>query len=235
MLNRAYVRIFPVFFISIFLFLIFFSGCKGQYKREKPQERESIVCPQGMEPVKVLRVIDGDTVELEGSKRLRYAGINALELHTETGQPEPYAREAYLRNKELVEGKTLCFEKALRERDRYGRLLGDLYFPNGTSISEILVSEGLAMVCYYEGSGKFFDRLLPIQRKAIAERKNLFSYIENPQGKLNYIGNKKSRRFHHPQCKEARKIKSKVIFKDLEEALKEGYCPSRECSNLIFN
>ncbi|MFN3505596.1 MAG: thermonuclease family protein [Caldimicrobium sp.] len=221
--------------IALFAFLIFFSGCKGQEKKEFAVQKGSITCPQGLEPVFVLRAIDGDTVLLEGNEKLRYAGINSLELHTESYKPEPYAEEAYQKNKELVEGKILCLERALRDRDRYGRLLGELYFPNGTSISEVLVSEGLAFVCYYEGSGKNFNKLLSIQRRAIAERKNLFSYIDKPQGKLNYIGNKKSRRFYHPQCREAYKIKSKIIFNNLEEALKKGYCPSRECSNLIFN
>lgn len=173
-------------------------------------------------------------VELESGEKLRYAGINTLELHTPDGRPEPFAKEAYYKNRELTEGKSFCLEKALRERDRYGRFLGELYFSNGSSVSEILVSEGLALVCFYEGSAKFFERLLPVQKKALHKRVGLFSYLDKPQAKVNFIGNKKSFRFHHPDCFEALKIKQKVIFNNLEEALKEGYCPSRECLSLIF-
>ena len=218
----------------IFLFgLILFNSCKGE-KPDLGKGKEAFECPASFLKVKVVKAVDGDTVILENGERLRYAGINTLELHTETGQPEPFAKEAYLRNKELTEGKTFCLEKALKERDRFGRLLGELYFPNGTSISEILVSEGLALVCYYEGSGKFFERYLPLQIKAIEQRKGLFSYVDKPHAKGEFIGNKNTRRFHHASCKEAKSIKKKVIFKSLEEALKAGYCPSRECIDLIF-
>lgn len=218
--------------LFLFLFALLLFACTNQAQTGKKEETFS--CPPSQEKVTVKRAIDGDTVELEGGEKLRYAAINSLELHTESGKPEPFAKEAYLRNKELTEGKSFCLEKAVRERDRYGRLLGELYFPNGTSVSELLLSEGLALLCHYEGSGKIFERLLVTQRKALSERKGLFSYVDKPEAKVNFIGNKHSKRFHHPQCAEAKNIKRKIIFKNLEEALYEGYCPSRECTYMIF-
>lgn len=228
----------PLFFKRIFLLILFFglflfNACKGEGQKPEKAEKD-FACPSPLVKVKVVRAIDGDTVLLQGGERLRYAGINTLELHTESGKPEPFAKEAYLKNKELTEGKTLCLEKALRERDRYGRLLGELYFPNGTSVSEVLISEGLALTCYYEGSGKFFERYLKVQERALKERKGLFSYVDRSEAKIEFIGNKKSRRFHHPLCREAKSLKRRVIFKNLEEALSAGYCPSRECIPLIF-
>jgi micrococcal nuclease len=184
--------------------------------------------------VKVKRVIDGDTVVLSTGERLRYAGINTLELHTPEGKPQPFAVEAYLLNKKLTEGKTLYLKLSLRKRDRYGRLLGELYFPNGTAVSEILVKEGLALVCFYPGNAEFYKKYLPLQRKALKQRKGIFSLIDKQPKGIVYIGNKRSRRFHHPLCPEARKIRRKVYFKSLEEAFYKGYCPSRKCFNLIF-
>ncbi len=185
--------------------------------------------------VKVKRVIDGDTVVLENGERLRYAGINAPELHTEKGMPQPFAVEAYKLNKKLVEGKTLYLELSLRKRDRYGRLLGELYFENGTPVSAILVKEGVAFVCYYPGSGKYYQRYLPLQREAIRQRKGIFSLLDKgPKAKF-YIGNKKSKRFHHPECSNAKKIKRKIYFKTRGDALLNGYCPARDCFDLIFS
>lgn len=221
-----------LFLICLFGFSLF-SACKRVGFDFKEGE-EAFECPANLLKVKVIRALDGDTVLLEGGEKLRYAGINTLELHTETGKSEPFSEEAYLRNKELTEGKFLCLKEALRERDRYGRLLGELYFSNGTSVSEILISEGLAFVCYYKGSGEVYERYLEVQRKALERRVGLFSYLEKPMANSEFIGNKKSRRFHHPSCKEAKSIKKRVIFKNLEEALKAGYCPSRECIDLIF-
>ncbi|AEH23705.1 nuclease (SNase domain-containing protein) [Thermodesulfobacterium geofontis OPF15] len=185
--------------------------------------------------VRVVKAIDGDTVILENGERLRYAGIDTTEIHTQEGIPQPFALSAYNLNKTLTEGKTFYLELALRKRDKYGRLLGELYFENGTSVSEILVREGLAFVCYYEGSAKYYEKYLPLQREAIKKRKGIFSLLNREPKNIIYIGNKNSKRFHHPDCPEAKKIKRKVYFKSIESALLEGYCPSRECFNLIFS
>lgn len=221
--------------LSIFCFLSLLSACKKEEKVEtlKEVEEAEVSCPSGMELVEVKRVVDGDTVELKTGEKLRYAAINSLELHTETGMPEPFAKEAYLRNKELVERKKLCLAKNTREKDRFGRLLGELYFPNGTSVSEILVREGLALCCWFEGSGNLFEKCLPIQRYAIKARVGLFSLLDKA-GPGPYYGNKKSKRFHHPFCSKDVNIKRMVMFKTAEEALFEGYCPVRSCIEYVF-
>ncbi len=190
---------------------------------------------QHLKKVKVIKVIDGDTVILNIGEKLRYAGINTLELHTKTGKPQPFAKEAYKLNKKLTEGKTLYLELGLRERDRYGRLLGELYFENGTSVSEILVKKGLALVCYYPGNVKYYEKYLPFQREALKKRKGIFSLLDKIKQAPYYIGNKKSKRFHHPACPEGRYIKRKIIFSSLEEAFYKGYCPCRRCIELILN
>ena len=72
---------------------------------------------------KVQRVIDGDTIELENGETVRYIGIDTPETkHPEKGI-EYYGQEAYLANKNLVEGKTVRLEFDVKERDKYGRLL----------------------------------------------------------------------------------------------------------------
>ena len=221
--------------LSLFLFLPLLGACKKGEKVEgtKAVGQTEVSCPSGMEVVEVKRAVDGDTVELKTGEKLRYAAINTLELHTETGVPEPFAKEAYLRNKELVEGKKLCLAKNIREKDRFGRLLGELYFPNGTSVSEILVKEGLALCCWFEGSGNLFEKCLPIQRSAIKARVGLFSLLDKA-GPGPYYGNKNSKRFHHPACSKDVNIKRMVVFKTAEEALLEGYCPVRTCTEYVF-
>ncbi|PMP65094.1 MAG: hypothetical protein C0190_07105 [Thermodesulfobacterium geofontis] len=214
-------------FLHLFLlFLLFlFLSC----------EKGSQTSKENLLKVKVVKVVDGDTVILENGERLRYAGIDTPEIHTPTNNPQPFALSAFELNKKLTEGKILYFEPSLRERDKYGRLLGELYFENGTSVSEILVKEGLAFVCFYPGSAKYYQKYLPLQKEAIKKRKGIFSLLEKEPKNLIYIGNEKSRRFHHPDCKEAKKIKRKVYFKSIESALLNGYCPSRECIELIFS
>ena len=128
--------------------------------------------------VKVLRVIDGDTVvirvlqKVPGIKeveRLRYAGINTLELHTSSHIPHPFAEEAAQLNAKLTLGKVLSLKVSPRPRDRYGRLLGELYLPDGRSVSAEIVKQGLALVCFYPGNAEFYQALLPLQKKAILQ------------------------------------------------------------------
>ncbi|MCS7149565.1 MAG: thermonuclease family protein [Caldimicrobium sp.] len=218
--------------ISLIVLSLFIIACKSF--SESQTGEKSLHCDPPLVKVEVKKALDGDTVLLDSGDRLRYAGINALELQGVDGKPEPFALKAYQRNKELTEGKTFCLEKASRERDRYGRTLGDLLLPNGTSISAILISEGLALVCYYEGSATFFERLLPVQIEALNRRIGLFSMVDKKEAKISFIGNRASKRFHHPSCSEAKRVKKKVLFKDLESALREGYCPSRECAKDLF-
>ena len=59
------------------------------------------------EDVLVVRVIDGDTVELENGDRVRYLGIDTPETVHPDKPVECYGPEATERNKELVEGKTV--------------------------------------------------------------------------------------------------------------------------------
>ncbi|HAA83816.1 MAG: Nuclease (SNase domain-containing protein) [Thermodesulfobacterium commune] len=200
------------------------AGCKKD-KEERLSENT----------VKVVRALDGDTVLLHNGEKLRYAGVDTPELNRgKRLPPQPFAEEAYRLNRQLTEGKVFRVEFALKERDRYGRLLGDLYFENGTSVSEILVKEGLALVCYFPGSAEAYHKLLPLQAEVVKKRKGFFSLIDKqPQGVV-YVGNKQSKRFHHPDCPETKKIKKKVYFKSLEEAFLKGYCPSRECFDKIF-
>lgn len=215
-------KILHIFFL--FLFFLFIS-C----------ERSAQTIKNNFLKVRVVRVIDGDTVILENGEKLRYASIDTPEIHTSANTPQPFSISSFELNKKLTEGKTLYLELSLRERDKYGRLLGELYFENGTSVSEILVKEGFAFVCYYPGSEKYYQKYLLLQKYVVKERKGIFSLLKKEPQNVIYIGNKKSRRFHHPDCPEAEKIKRKIYFKSLEEAFLNGYCPSRECFDLIFS
>src|SRR5262245_15146104 len=58
------------------------------------------------------RVIDGDTIQLDGGALVRYIGIDTPESRRRRGDrwisdPEPYAREATEANRRLVEGRAL--------------------------------------------------------------------------------------------------------------------------------
>jgi endonuclease YncB( thermonuclease family) len=89
----------------------------------------------------IIRVLDGDTVEVLGGDRIRFVGINT----PETGYP--YSSEAKEFLMDRILNQTVSVE--VLGKDRYGRLLGYVHF-NGELLNEELVREGLAHSFYYD-------------------------------------------------------------------------------------
>jgi micrococcal nuclease len=104
----------------------------------------------------VIRVVDGDTVDLEidlgmsvfVKQRIRLAGIDTPETYGVKKDSKEYAAGMKAKNrlKELIEGKEIAVETVKDKKGKYGRYLGDLYMlqENWICVNNLLVSEGLA-------------------------------------------------------------------------------------------
>jgi len=112
--------------------------------------------------VLVVRVVDGDTIEIEGGERVRYIGIDTPES---TIEHECFGSEASRRNAELVGGKVVQLERDVSERDRFDRLLRYIWL-DGVLINEVLVREGYAVSSTYPPDVKYQDRFLAAQAEA---------------------------------------------------------------------
>lgn len=100
--------------------------------------------------INIIKVIDGDTVVADvdlgfslflRDQHIRLARINAPELHGESKMQGELSREALL-NK--IFGKKLIMKTYKSDREKYGRLLGELFLEDGTCINDWLLSENLA-------------------------------------------------------------------------------------------
>ncbi|MDD5590516.1 MAG: thermonuclease family protein [Dehalococcoidales bacterium] len=121
----------------------------------------------------VTHVIDGDTIEVNiygQSYRVRYIGIDAPEVYPDE---EPYGQEAAIKNKELVEGKTVALEKDVSETDKYGRLLRYVYV-NDLFVNGEMVRLGYAQAITYPPDVKHQDMLIECQREAREEGRGLW-------------------------------------------------------------
>ena len=107
----------------------------------------------------VTRVIDGDTVEIEGGYRVRYIGIDTPE------RDESYYWEALQANRDLVEGKKVWLEKDVEDRDRYDRLLRYVWVGN-TMVNAELVRLGYAYSYSYPPNLKYQTYLLQMEKEA---------------------------------------------------------------------
>lgn len=126
------------------------------------------------EKVKVIRVIDGDTIEIEGGNKIRYIGIDTPETKDPNEPVQCYGKEAADKNRELVEGKIVELEKDISETDKYGRLLRYIWIGN-ILVNETLVREGYAQSSTYPPDVKYQNRFIEAQRKAREEGKGLWS------------------------------------------------------------
>lgn len=131
--------------------------------------------------IKVARVIDGDTIELENKQVVRYIGVDAPELHHPKKPVQCFGKEAYEKNKELVEGKMVKLEKDISETDKYNRLLRYvfLYNPSSTSealfVNKYLVIEGFAYATTFPPDVKYTDMFVTEQKSAAMNKKGLWS------------------------------------------------------------
>lgn len=103
-----------------------------------PSTSEEVVDTSAIQLVRVIRVIDGDTIELEGGERVRYLGVDTPE------KGEPFFKESTERNREWVEGEVIALKVCEEEpRDAYGRLLGWVY-KGPKLVNAELIREGYA-------------------------------------------------------------------------------------------
>lgn len=95
------------------------------------------------EKVKVVRALDGDTVELEDGRKVRLLGVNAPEIaHNSTETAEPGAQEAWDFTAEKLVGKTIrLYTHKDHPTDQYGRTLGLVFYWTGGSFNIDLIEE----------------------------------------------------------------------------------------------
>ncbi len=125
-------------------------------------------CHKTDNPVLVTRVIDGDTIEIEGGYHVRYIGIDTPEIG------ELYYREAAEANRNLVEGKKVYLEKDIEDKDEYGRLLRYVWV-NNTMVNAKLVSSGYAYSYSYPPNVKYQVYFLQLEREAREQELGLWS------------------------------------------------------------
>jgi micrococcal nuclease len=122
----------------------------------------------------VSRVIDGDTIEIEGGQKIRYIGIDTPESVHPDKSTECYAIEASNKNKELVAGKQVRLEKDVSETDKYGRLLRYVYVGD-VFVNDYLVREGYANAVTYPPDVKYQDQLGEAERVAREASRGLWN------------------------------------------------------------
>lgn len=123
--------------------------------------------------IKIVRVIDGDTIEIAGGEKIRYIGIDAPETVDPRKTAQCFGREASRKNKELVEGKMARLEKDVMDRDKYHRLLRYVWVGN-TFVNLALVQQGFAYSYSYPPDIKYQHLFIKAQQEAMKGKHGLW-------------------------------------------------------------
>lgn len=139
------------------------------------------------ETATVRHVLDGDSFILADGREVRLIGVNAPEMGKD-GQPgQPLAKQARHRLSALIKGKPLLLTAGRERRDHYGRWLMHARLPDGTSVEEILLREGLAWAIAVPPNVDRLDRLLGAETEARAARRGVWgeaAYAPKPAAQL---------------------------------------------------
>ncbi len=111
----------------------------------------------------VTKVIDGDTVVVEGGYHIRLLGIDADEKNYLCYEP------AKTRLEELVLNKQVILQKDISDVDQYKRCLRTIFL-GSDNIDVRLVREGLAVARFYEPDVKYKSEIQAAERQAISSK-----------------------------------------------------------------
>lgn len=99
--------------------------------------------PAGV-PLQVDRVIDGDTLLVDGRFRIRLLGVNTPETKHPDRPPEPWGIEAHQFTQALVNHRPITLEFDRERWDDYRRILAYGFLDDGSLLNERLILEGLS-------------------------------------------------------------------------------------------
>jgi len=141
-------------------------------------DAQAICRPGGpLEQATVAWHYDGDTLRLTDDRRVRLLGIDTPEMNYHKGTPpQPLADAARRRLQTLLpKGSPVGLARDRQRQDRYGRELAHTYRPDGTSVEEVLLREGLAVSFILPPNRSQVDCLLAAERQARLARRGLWA------------------------------------------------------------
>jgi len=123
----------------------------------------------------VTRVIDGDTIEIEGGERVGFICINT----PETGE------YIFLEDKNFVTDILLYKEvklvKDVTDRDKYGRLLRYIYLEDGTFVNEQIVRVGYGVAYPYGQDTSLCPLIENAEREAREDKIGIWAIEEEEE------------------------------------------------------
>jgi len=163
--------------IAVLLTLLIISILLLRYYKKPPVSptTSEIVSPPATirESAMVAYVLDGDTIEIAGGRKVRLIGIDAPELNNKENNPECFASQSAHMTKQLLEGQTIELEKDKEDVDQYGRLLRYVY-SDGVFINEFLLRQGYGTKMAIKPNTKYYLLFAEAEKEAKENKRGLW-------------------------------------------------------------
>ncbi len=135
-------------------------------------------CPlvDDLAPLRVAKVVDGDTLRLADGRSVRLIGINAPERARDGRPAEPFAEAATRRLQALVAANDgrVGLRVGSKARDHYGRTLAHAYGDGGRNLEAQLLAEGLGYRVAFEPATGLEDCQRSAEDEAREQRAGLW-------------------------------------------------------------
>lgn len=113
----------------------------------------------------VIRIVDGDTIVLDGNEKVRLIGVNTPESVHPSKPVEYFSKEATEFIRSMVEGKRVKVEYDWQRTDKYGRTLAYVYLEGGTFVNLEIVRQGYGFA-YTKYPFKYMEEFRQAERQA---------------------------------------------------------------------
>ena len=214
-----------------FLLIISLCGCA-------PKPANSNNSDKSVKLYKILKVIDGDTIEIDYNQtkeRVRFIGIDTPEsVHPDKSKNSELGVAASDFAKSRLIGKEVSLEFDVEQRDIYQRLLAYVYL-DGKMFNKTLLEEGYAKIYTFPPNVKYTDDFLKLERKAREENKGLWSFWGAKANKAEsslsskdvvYV-TKSGKKYHKENCSSLKSEKTEIAK---QEALDKGFTACKVCN-----
>jgi len=188
-----------------------------------------------------VRVVDGDTIVLDGQETIRLIGVDTPETRDPRKPIEAFGQEAYEFTKSLAEGKKVRLEFDQEQIDKYGRTLAYVYLDDGTFINAQIILQGYGHA-YTEFPFKYMENFRGYERMARERGLGLWGQQgETPAPAPKTVAPKKTAssneevtvyitrtgaKYHSAGC---RYLSRSMIPISLKDAVARGYGPCSVC------
>ena len=113
----------------------------------------------------VTRVVDGDTLIVQGVGRVRLIGVDTPETVDPRRPVQYFGKEASAFTSRMAQGKVVRLEFDVERKDRFGRTLAYVYLPDGTFLNAEIVKQGYGHA-YTQFPFRYLEQFRVYEREA---------------------------------------------------------------------